>query len=150
MPDTALQGEGMAKTIVGVDGSPAAAKAFAWALDHAGPDDTVVAFHAWNIPPVVGFDSGYYQPLDLRDEATTFVQDFAAAAMADADGPRVTCSVVSGNAGHELIAASSDADLIVVGSRGLGGFSGLLLGSVSSYVVHHASCPVAVVRSETE
>lgn len=138
----------MAKTIVGVDGSPAAEKAFAWALGHAGPDDSVVAFHSWNIPPLVGFDSGYYQPLDLKDKATAFVQEFAAVAMADADGPSVTCKVVSGNAGQELIAASSDADLIVVGSRGRGGFSGLLLGSVSSYVVHHAACPVVVVRSD--
>ncbi len=144
----------MTKTIVGVDGSPAAAKAFAWALAHARPDDTVVAFHTWQIPPVVGLDAGYYQPGNLREQAETFVEEFVADAVADihldVDGPEVATLVANGHVGQELVAASDATDVIVVGSRGLGGFRGLLLGSTSNYVLHHARCPVVVVRADSE
>jgi len=59
----------------------------------------------------------------------------------------VTVRAVSGIPAQELINASHDADLLVVGSRGGGGFAGLRMGSVSSQVVHHAACPVVVVRN---
>ena len=59
--------------------------------------------------------------------------------------PEVTVSVATGDAAEELLQASRDADLLVVGSRGSGGFARLLLGSVSSQVTHHAECPVVVI-----
>ena len=59
----------------------------------------------------------------------------------------MTVRAVSGIAAQELINASQDADLVVVGSRGGGGFSELMLGSVSTQVVHHAKCPVVVIPS---
>lgn len=70
----------------------------------------------------------------------------AASQMGDARPPSVTVRAVSGLAAGELIEASRAADLMVVGSRGGGGFGGLLMGSVSSQVVHHSACPVAVIR----
>jgi nucleotide-binding universal stress UspA family protein len=62
--------------------------------------------------------------------------------------PQVTVNVVTGDPAEELVRASRDADMIVVGSRGSGGFASLLMGSVSSKVAHHAACPVVVVRGE--
>jgi nucleotide-binding universal stress UspA family protein len=59
--------------------------------------------------------------------------------------PEVTVTVAMGEPTEELVAASRDADMLVVGSRGSGGFAKLRLGSVSSQVVHHASCPVVVI-----
>ena len=60
--------------------------------------------------------------------------------------PEVTVSVITGDAAEEFIKASRDADLLVVGSRGHGGFADLLLGSVSDKITHHAACPVVVCR----
>jgi len=62
--------------------------------------------------------------------------------------PEVTVSVVTGDPAEELIKASQDADMLVVGSRGSGGFATLLMGSVSSKAAHHAACPVVVIRGK--
>ena len=70
----------------------------------------------------------------------------AASQIGDARPASVTVRAVSDLPARELVAASRDADLVVVGSRGGGGFAGLLMGSVSAQVVHHAACPVAVIR----
>jgi nucleotide-binding universal stress UspA family protein len=59
--------------------------------------------------------------------------------------PEITVSVAMGDAAEELVRASRDADMLVVGSRGGGGFTRLLMGSVSSQVTHHAACPVVVI-----
>ena len=61
---------------------------------------------------------------------------------------QVTVDVATGDPAEELIKASHDADMVVVGSRGIGGFASLLMGSVSSKVTHHAACPVVVIRGE--
>ena len=71
----------------------------------------------------------------------------AASSLGDNAPASVTVRAVSGMPAQEVIDASGDADLVVVGSRGGGGFVGLLMGSVSSQVVHHAACPVVVIRS---
>ena len=59
--------------------------------------------------------------------------------------PDVNVRVVTGDPAEELVKASRDADLLVVGSRGSGGFISLLMGSVSSQVSHHAACPVVII-----
>lgn len=64
----------------------------------------------------------------------------------EAEGVEIEQRVVQGSAGGALVEAARDADLLVVGSRGHGGFVGLLLGSVSQQCVHHAPCPAVVVR----
>ena len=67
----------------------------------------------------------------------------------DAEGVHVTGEVLQGSATSVLLDASRQADLLVVGARGQGGFTGLLLGSVSSQVLHHAWCPVLITRTGT-
>jgi nucleotide-binding universal stress UspA family protein len=68
--------------------------------------------------------------------------------LGDEQPPSVTVRAVTGYPAEELIAASREADLLVVGSRGAGGFARLLIGSVSNQVLHHAHCPVVMVPSE--
>lgn len=140
----------MRKIIVGVDPSESAQRAFEWALNNAHPEDTVVVVHAWQIHAVAAMDiPEAYNEVDFDLDARRFLKDFVAEALElvidDGRGPTVTTNVVRGHPGRALIDLSDDADLLVVGSRGFGGFRGLLLGSVSTYVVHHAKCPVVVV-----
>jgi nucleotide-binding universal stress UspA family protein len=58
----------------------------------------------------------------------------------------MTTEIVAGDPAHAMIEASRTAQIVVVGSRGRGGFRGLLLGSVSQHLIHHGECPVAIVR----
>jgi nucleotide-binding universal stress UspA family protein len=94
-------------------------------------------------------------PADQADEerAQTAAQeevDKAASQVGGQRPPSVTVRAESGVPAEVLINASSGADMLVVGSRGSGGFSRLLMGSVSSQVVHHAACPVVIIRSAPE
>jgi nucleotide-binding universal stress UspA family protein len=136
--------------VVGVDGSDESLHALRWALEEArsrGAKLTVI--YAWVYPhlpppgfaPPVQVDMG---GLQLGAEA------LLDAAVSEVVGPDagVECerAAVQGTAAAVLVEAAEDADLLVVGSRGLGGFTGLLLGSVSQQCAHHAPCPVVIVR----
>ena len=140
----------MKTIVVGVDGSEGSKRALRWACDAAGREDdaTVIAIATWSYP-VAGASpwmAGYDMPIDLA-EPTTDVLNEAVATVTAAGFPadRITTRVVCGSAASTLIDAAKDADLLVVGSRGLGGFAGLLLGSVSHQIAAHAPCPVVVV-----
>jgi nucleotide-binding universal stress UspA family protein len=87
------------------------------------------------VPPLAEYEQA------VHDELSRHV---AAAGLDPA--VRVACHVVHTSPAQGMIAAAAGADLLVVGARGRGGFAGLLLGSVSDQVVHHAPCPVTVVR----
>ncbi len=136
------------RVVVGVDGSEAAARALAWALDEGRARQAEVeVVNAWH-PPYVGaypFDPAALD-LDLFEQGA---RDLIAEALGGQDltglpsPPKVT--VVSDTAAQAVITAAEGADLVVIGSRGRGGFIGLLLGSVSQQVAHHAPCPVVVV-----
>ena len=140
--------------IVGVDGSGHSERALEWAVKEAAIRHaplTVLAVHEvasnhWTGHPVI-YPADQPEVEKIRQaaqEATQKVVD-----QAGEPGPAsVTVRAVSGLAASELIDASADADLLVVGSRGGGGFAKLILGSVSSKVVHHAHGPVAVIRHD--
>lgn len=104
---------------------------------------------AWDVTSMWSDGADYLTPQDLasieQEEALLLDGLLAGAGAAEPDVV-VHHRVVRGNPVTVLVEASRDADLLVVGSRGRGGFRGLLLGSVSRAVLHHAGCPVAVVR----
>jgi nucleotide-binding universal stress UspA family protein len=143
----------MSTIVVGVDGSNGARTALDFALHEArrrGAGVRVVA--AWQLPAVAyagGYgpgDSELYGELEqeARDNATHALEQM------HAGGLEITTVVREGNAAHVLLAEAADADLLVVGSRGLGGFRGLLLGSVSQQCAHHTPCPLVIVPHRRE
>jgi nucleotide-binding universal stress UspA family protein len=143
----------MAGIIVGVDGSDHSRRALAWAMREAVKHHlplTVMSIH----PPLARPATSIYWGVRSYPEnsfdpelARAAVQEFVDKVAGEiGEAPEITVSIGTGDAAEELVKASNDADLLVVGSRGEGGFARLLMGSVSSQVVHHASCPVVVVR----
>ena len=143
----------MTKIVVGVDGSEESQAALNWAYDEArqrGSELDVV--HAWTYP-YQGPRTGVTEPRDLMEldaakaleqTMTRLHRDRAGASA----GVTTHAHVREGNPADVLVQESKDAELLVVGSRGRGGFASLLLGSVSTAVTHHASCPVVVVRPD--
>lgn len=133
----------MERIVVGVDGSANGSRALRWALSEARLRGSVVAaLYAWNFPFVA---APYSIPADPGFEEDARLALDRVIAAEDTDGVVVEPILACGSAASSLIEAAKDADLLVVGSRGRGGFAGLLLGSVSQQVVHHATCPVVVV-----
>jgi nucleotide-binding universal stress UspA family protein len=139
--------------IVGVDGSEHSRLALSWAMREAAQRHvplTVMTVHPipprpatriyWPIPDL---PENSFDPELTRKGIQQFVDTVAA--QISETVPDVTVSVVTGDPAEELVRASHDADLLVVGSRGTGAFAALRLGSVSSKVTHHAACPVVVV-----
>jgi nucleotide-binding universal stress UspA family protein len=139
--------------LVGVDGSDHSRQALGWAMREAArhhlpltvmsvrPAPPRPATHIfWNIP-ILPEDS--HDP----DQARAAVQEFVdkVAHEVGEPVPDVTVTVITGDPAEELIRASHDADMLIVGARGNGSFAELLLGSVSSKVMHHSACPTVVV-----
>jgi nucleotide-binding universal stress UspA family protein len=146
--------QAMAGIVVGVDGSPNSERALDWAMGQAAAVRvplTVVTVHEvpksyWGGIPVVG-------PADearlgkLRQAAEEMTQK-AASRLGDAGPASVTVRAVNGFVVKELVDASHDADLVVLGARSHSGFARLLVGSVSSEVVQHSAGPVVIVPGE--
>jgi nucleotide-binding universal stress UspA family protein len=140
----------MSGIIVGIDGSGHSQAALEWAVREAGVHQvplTVLTVHevaasGWGGTIVYQADDA------IREENRKAAQEAVDQALQKAGGPvppEVTVRAVSGTPAAALIDASSDADLLVVGSRGAGGFARLMLGSVSTEVSHHAHCPIVIV-----
>ena len=145
----------MTTIVVGMDGSEGARAALAWACQEARrePGANIVALSAWlsPVPATSPWVVGYDLPVDLTEATTAVLAESVAAVTAKgfADVP-IEQRVVCGSAPAVLIAQGNTADILVVGSRGLGGFKELLLGSVSHQVVTHAPCPIVVVPRAVE
>ena len=141
-------GSGSGRIVVGIDGSDNSKQALRWAAKQAGYTGAsldIVA--AWEFPTTYGWvalpDNEDYDFAGYAQKSL----DEAAAEVFGGDVPASLSSrVVQGHAAEVLVEASKGAELLVVGSRGYGGFADALLGSVSTYCVHHAHGPVTVVR----
>ena len=143
----------MSGIVVGVDGSGHSQRALEWAMREAAIRHlplTVLTVH----PSIVGYFGGVVttqQDLELTEQAQAAVKAEADKVLADLNGPHpesVTVKAVHSFPVGELVNASKEADLIVLGSRGVGGFTRLMLGSTAGQVVQHAHCPVAIVPPE--
>lgn len=145
------------RVVVGVDGSETAKKAARWAAREAelrGMKLELVS--AWEIPTYSyayghGFAAISEEMLkSLAERAEGHLAAALEEARAEARDVQMETIAAEGQAANVLLEVSKGADLLVVGSRGLGGFRELLLGSVSQQCAHHSSCPVVIVRHVDE
>jgi nucleotide-binding universal stress UspA family protein len=143
----------MSGIIVGVDGSGHSQRALEWAMHEAAIRHvplTVLTVHE----AIRGYYGGmavYPDDLARTEDARAAAQVESDKVLAGLDGPHpdsVTVKAVHGFPVEELVNASRDADMIVVGSRGAGGFARLMMGSVADQVARHAHCPVLIVPPE--
>ncbi len=135
------------RIVVGVDGSESSRRALRWAARQAkftGASLEVVI--AWEVPTSYRWNAS--SPHDLRVHAESILQSAVADVLGDDPDVDVKPSVVEGQPVPVLLSAAKGASLLVVGSRGHGAFTGILLGSVSNHCVTHATCPVTVVRDD--
>ncbi len=132
------------RIVVGVDGSDSSIDALRWAVRQAELTSCdLEAVTSWQHP------IGYEADLAAEEEDWEMLAKTnldGALAKVEAEGVEVRRTVSQGHPAKVLTDASTDADLLVVGSRGYGGFAGMLLGSISGHVSSHAHCPVVVVR----
>lgn len=136
--------------VVGIDGSENSLDALRWAaseaLAHRCPLHAVSTYSASIMS--TGYEMAVVDPADLEAAAVAAMEAAVDTVRSEGllEGVTVDVRAMEGHAGERLISVSKGARQLVVGSRGHGGFIGLLLGSVTTYVVNHATCPVTVVR----
>jgi len=137
------------RIVVGIDGSSGSDAALYWAIDEARRRDAAIeAVHAWTYPyidDVAYLSRASIDRAEVESAAKEVVTDQLHRVVGDAVDVRVETVMAEGSAAHVLTEAAKGADMLVVGSRGHGGFTELLLGSVSHQCAHHAPCPVVIV-----
>ena len=141
----------MAGIVVGVDGSEHSLDALRWAASEARLRGATLRVVASFSTPLMstGYEVAVPDSADLSAASTTMLNAALDSVRASGvlEGVDVITEVLEGHAGEQLIRLSENAELLVVGARGHGGFLGLLMGSVTTYVVNHSLCPVVVVRT---
>lgn len=136
------------KIVVAVDGSPSSAQALRWSADQAAlTGGELHAVTGWHFPDYYGWAT-VVDDVDWAENGRTVLEQTIKETLDPAEAGRVVRHVVQGHPAQVLLDQAADADLLVVGSRGHGGFAGMLLGSVSQHVVAHAPCPVVVVHGD--
>ncbi|GAA2980303.1 universal stress protein [Actinokineospora diospyrosa] len=150
-PVVVVRGESKgSRVVVGVDGGPTDDAALAFAFEHAATaNHTVVATHAWSDTLLDAAHTAGYAALDwgqLSTQAGELLADRVAPWRAKFPAVPVELVVARSRPARLLLEQAADAELVVVGSRGRGGFAGLLLGSTSQALIRHSPCPVSIVR----
>lgn len=143
-----------ARIVVGVDGSTTSRSAPAWAARQTGltgltglTGGSVDAVIAWQYPVGYGAPSAAVPDFDVAGNARQAPAGAVTEVTAESPQVEIRQHVVQGHPAAVLLKAAESADLLVVGTRGHGGFTEALPGSVSQHCVHHAPCPVVVVRA---
>lgn len=143
---TPTESSSPARVVVGVDGSPHSHLALEWAAFLAAPlGASLQAIIAWQQPASYGLAVPQWDP---EADMAQVLEDTLHTVFGDQPPAPVQAEVREGGAARILIDAAHGARMLVVGSRGHGGFAGLLLGSVSASVAEHAPCPVLVVHGD--
>jgi nucleotide-binding universal stress UspA family protein len=139
----------METIVVGVDGSECSVSALRWALAEARLRNARVrVVHAWSYPHVSTYhEAAHAMTIPFAELGDEMLDRVLADVAADAKEIAVERAVLEGAAAEALLGEAAEAALLVVGSRGVGGFASLLLGSVSQQCAHHAPCPVVIVRA---
>ena len=134
----------MGRIVVGIDGSENSHRSLAWAAEEASlHGSSLHVIHSWTFPAAMPGADGR-PAADLKGAAEKVLED-AIATLGPEPGVEIQREIANELAAHALIHASEGADMVVVGSRGRGGFGGLLLGSVSQQVAQHAHCPIVII-----
>jgi nucleotide-binding universal stress UspA family protein len=148
----------LSSVVVGVDGSAGSNEALQWAIAEARLRNAPLrAVHAWTyvhplIPSLVGYPYSAEtvdSTVDDRQQAAEQILERATSELAELHDVEIERVIGEGSAAQVLIDSVAPNDLLVVGSRGHGGFASLLLGSVSQQCAQHAPCPVVIVRGTT-
>ena len=143
---------GANRIVVGTDGSENSLSAVRWALREAALRKVSVdVIHAWHFTPMVDpMGIAIIPPTaEIQASAQQVLAEVIRKVEAERGDVRVNEIVAQGSPAGTLLSAARDAELLVIGRRGHGGFVGLLLGSVATQVVHHAPCPVVVVNAQS-
>ncbi len=136
--------------VVGVDGSDSSREALTWAVHYAALTGAEVeAVISWNYPTGYGM-GGVAADWNPGEDARDLLAQTVTSVVGDDVPVPLTKVVREGNAAQVLLDESKDAQMLVVGSRGHGGFAGLLLGSVSAHCAEHAHCPVLVIHGKAQ
>lgn len=136
------------RIVVGVDGSAQSEAALRWAQRFAAHENAAIeVITAWDYPATYGW-AAVPTDVSFEKEFEKAAADTVRAVFGEGVPEGITVTCVQDNPVHAILEAGKDASLIVVGSRGHGGFAGVLLGSVSQRVAEHACCPVLVVHGD--
>jgi len=139
------------RILVGLDGSKQSRAALAWAARQAALTSApLTVITTWSFPPDYGYPVAWPADLDFAADAKSELESSIHDVLGPNSSIAITALVVEGHPSLVLVDASKSAALLVVGSRGHGEFTGMLLGSVSEFVSTHAHCPVVIIRDSDE
>jgi nucleotide-binding universal stress UspA family protein len=140
---------GRRRIVVGVDGSESSIHALEWAQRlGSGIGAEIDAITTWEYPATYGMSAGLPAEWNPAEDAAQTLATALKSAFDDDEPGGIRSVIVEGHPAKVLLDASVDAEMLVVGSRGHGGFVGLLIGATSAYCAEHALCPVVVVHDK--